>query len=407
MLDTDSTITETSVLVLDEPVIIDQVIIDADASGDEEDTVDACDIIESIDTESIDTDVVDTESIDTEVVDTPVTLTDDGQVFPDDPADPTEPSIPEPRSVYEVVFFAKYKNSPRPNNEELISYFSTYGVVHHVVCPENAIFAFVFMTSLSTEEEHRRTRFTIGQIIRDMDPNCRFHITVASSNRDRYQQPQDQDQTQRPRGMSRGRSQGYRGRGSGEMRELGDRRADDTESVVTRSKGSYRGNRYRGDANTQDGCDQLPDPRPPRNNRYINDGDQQQPRAPRPPRNNRYAMDSDQACDGDGTRLAPQYDTDRSHQPESFRGTRPRRGRGDNHSSYRDRDNGNRYGSDRGSNQGRGDGSSRPQYTRRSYGDGQQQPNRPYDDQAPRPRQPSNRSFSQYMPPQPDAQAQE
>jgi hypothetical protein len=38
------------------------------------------------------------------------------------------------------------------------------------------------MTSLNTTSEYRRTRITIENIINDMTPENRFHITVASSN---------------------------------------------------------------------------------------------------------------------------------------------------------------------------------------------------------------------------------
>lgn len=96
------------------------------------------------------------------------------------------------RPSYEVVFFVKYKNSPRPSEEDICNYFNTYGSVHHVVCPTDRNFAFVFMTQLATDIEHRRTRTIISQIITEMDPNNRFHITVASSrrprNRTNYQQ---------------------------------------------------------------------------------------------------------------------------------------------------------------------------------------------------------------------------
>jgi len=46
------------------------------------------------------------------------------------------------------------------------------------------------MSSLNTTEEHRRTRATIGQIIKDITPENRFHITVASSNRNGQGQSQ-------------------------------------------------------------------------------------------------------------------------------------------------------------------------------------------------------------------------
>ena len=90
---------------------------------------------------------------------------------------------PKEKSNYEVVFFARYHTNPRPSNEAIVNFFSNYGVVDHVNSPEGRNYAFVFMTSLNTTADHRRTRSTISQIIRDMTPENRFHITVASSNR--------------------------------------------------------------------------------------------------------------------------------------------------------------------------------------------------------------------------------
>ncbi len=87
------------------------------------------------------------------------------------------------RPKYEVVFFAKYHANPRPSMQVITDFFNNYGEVHHVNCPESAEIAFVFMTSLNTGAEHRRTRATIGQMIRDMTPENRFYVTVASSNR--------------------------------------------------------------------------------------------------------------------------------------------------------------------------------------------------------------------------------
>lgn len=94
---------------------------------------------------------------------------------------------PGERPSYEVVFFARYYESyPRPSEEEITKFFNNYGTVHHVKCPDDKEYAFVFMTSLSTTEEHRRTRATITQIIKDMTPETKFRVTVASSNRPRY-----------------------------------------------------------------------------------------------------------------------------------------------------------------------------------------------------------------------------
>lgn len=94
-----------------------------------------------------------------------------------------EPVNIETRQHYEVVFFVRYNINLRPSAEDLTTYFNKYGQVHHINCPNNKNFAFIFMTSLNIGVEHRRTRATIGQIIRDMTPETRFHITVASSNR--------------------------------------------------------------------------------------------------------------------------------------------------------------------------------------------------------------------------------
>lgn len=85
------------------------------------------------------------------------------------------------KNPYEVVFFARYNYGLRPSNDEIHNFFSKYGEIDHINCPENRSFAFIFMNKLSTDAEQRRTRNTIQQIIRDMTPETRFHITVASS----------------------------------------------------------------------------------------------------------------------------------------------------------------------------------------------------------------------------------
>ncbi len=102
------------------------------------------------------------------------------------------PAPQQEKVSYEVVFFARYNSElyPRPSEKDIVSFFNEYGVVHHVRCPENNNFAFVFMTSLNTPEEHKRTRSTIYKIIQDMTPETKFRVTVASSNRPRYPQNQ-------------------------------------------------------------------------------------------------------------------------------------------------------------------------------------------------------------------------
>ena len=102
--------------------------------------------------------------------------------------DTQENSNNNDRNTYEVVFFIKYHipNIPRPSKEDAETFFNNYGVVHHINYPQNRNFMFVFMTSLNTPVEHRRTRTTISQIIRDMTPENKFHITVANSNRGGY-----------------------------------------------------------------------------------------------------------------------------------------------------------------------------------------------------------------------------
>jgi hypothetical protein len=91
----------------------------------------------------------------------------------------------EEKTRYEVVFFIRYYPSCRPSMEEIMDYFNYYGKVHHVTCPNGKDYAFVFMSSLYTNVEHRRTRTTISQIINEMptEREKRFHITVASSFR--------------------------------------------------------------------------------------------------------------------------------------------------------------------------------------------------------------------------------
>jgi hypothetical protein len=96
---------------------------------------------------------------------------------------PNRGPLMEERPHYSVVFFVRYGFNKRPSVEDIIGFFNKYGTVHHVNSPQDRHFAFVFMDSLNTPVEHRKTRTTITNIINDMTPETRFHITVASSNR--------------------------------------------------------------------------------------------------------------------------------------------------------------------------------------------------------------------------------
>ena len=86
------------------------------------------------------------------------------------------------KKAYAVVFYAKYYTveNPRPSEAQIQTYFTTYGQVDHTECPPDKNFAFVYMTSLNTTAEFSRTKNTITTIIRDMLPETRFHIGVAS-----------------------------------------------------------------------------------------------------------------------------------------------------------------------------------------------------------------------------------
>lgn len=84
-----------------------------------------------------------------------------------------------------LFFFARYNHGPRPQTLDIVNFFNNYGVVHHVNCPATKNYAFIFMASLNINASHRRTRSTISQIIHNMTPETRFHISVASSNREK------------------------------------------------------------------------------------------------------------------------------------------------------------------------------------------------------------------------------
>ncbi|XWV26053.1 putative low complexity protein [Tupanvirus soda lake] len=128
-------------------------------------------------TNDVSENVVSTSTSEPTVIDSSV------NIVHDDPVAEEMPVAQKEKVNYEVVFFVRYNNSDRPSSEEITNFFNNYGAVHHVNCPEGRNYAFVFMSSLSTTAEHRRTRTTISQIIHDMTPENRFHITVASSNR--------------------------------------------------------------------------------------------------------------------------------------------------------------------------------------------------------------------------------
>ena len=116
----------------------------------------------------------------------------------DDPVVPVSANVSDnelnklnQRNRYEVVFYVRYDNG-RPSAEDISNFFSTYGVVDHVVCPQNRNCAFVHMIYLATTVERRRTRTTISQIINDvakLPPGNHFHISVARSRRRRFYQP--------------------------------------------------------------------------------------------------------------------------------------------------------------------------------------------------------------------------
>lgn len=96
--------------------------------------------------------------------------------------DNTASSAQPARNNYEVVFYIKYRKNPMPSLSELVLLFEKYGSVHHITHFNDRNYAFVFMSSLKTDVQYRRTRTTIGQIIRDMTPETHFHISVANSN---------------------------------------------------------------------------------------------------------------------------------------------------------------------------------------------------------------------------------
>lgn len=125
--------------------------------------------------DSLDTNVQSTQKI------TEQTQRVDQSIRPNQPIQPTQPT----QSNCEVVFFAKYKNYPRPGIDNITCFFNNYGTVTHVICPHDKNFAFIAMDSLNigTDVEYGRINKTISQIIHDLTPETQFHITVANSNR--------------------------------------------------------------------------------------------------------------------------------------------------------------------------------------------------------------------------------
>jgi hypothetical protein len=96
----------------------------------------------------------------------------------------TDPPIPpNKQTLYEVVFFVRYDNNNRPAVHDISEYFNNYGNVHHVNAPDGKSYAFVFMETLNTLAKYSRTFYTIFQIIKEMDPEIKFMITVASTKR--------------------------------------------------------------------------------------------------------------------------------------------------------------------------------------------------------------------------------
>lgn len=90
------------------------------------------------------------------------------------------------KKKYEVNFYVRYPVT-RPSTEELTNLFNLYGEVDHIVCPVDKNYAFVYMRSLNTVSEVKRTQATIGKIIYEMPSNDRFYISVANSNKGKGQ----------------------------------------------------------------------------------------------------------------------------------------------------------------------------------------------------------------------------
>jgi len=105
------------------------------------------------------------------------------------------------RIKYEVVLYAAYNNEsyPRPSEEDIEKFFNKYGKVDHIVCPEDKNCAFIFMESLNTDAEFKRTRTVINEIIKNMTTEENFYITVARSKRSNYHRRGEYQRSQNPR----------------------------------------------------------------------------------------------------------------------------------------------------------------------------------------------------------------
>lgn len=137
-----------------------------------------------------------------------------------------KPGISDQQSTkpqYEVVFFIRYPYGTRPSSDTILSFFSNYGKVDHVDDPKNRDFAYVFMHTLSTTVEHRRTRTTITEIINNMTPETKFYITVASSNR---------NQSRFRHGPSRYHRGNYRHRGNSNNRYRDNNQSDNNQENI-------------------------------------------------------------------------------------------------------------------------------------------------------------------------------
>ena len=99
------------------------------------------------------------------------------------------------KKKYEVVFYVKYTEVERPNEQEISTYFTAYGDVGYVkLSGKNETDAYVHMLSLNTESSSRRTRLTINKIISEMKPDNKFYINVARSRKRFNNYPQQYQQ---------------------------------------------------------------------------------------------------------------------------------------------------------------------------------------------------------------------